>query len=187
MGGIALYVETDGQADSPEQAIAQAALSPDTIPFEEGDVVEVKIDATWTTPDGKHHARVSLVKQTKPVLDEKELAQESDNVNAQPVDKKNTAPEVSPVDPDVKNSPDGLTDADPNEDSSALELTPDMEEAEKELEHDFDESRDPNSRRSQDLKDEPAPEEGYNSEGLRRKDEPSPEKKKKKPKPQASA
>ncbi len=161
-------------------------LSPDTIPFEEGDVVEVKIDATWTTPDGKHHARVSLVKQTKPVLDEQQLGKSADNINAPPVENKNEIPPALQENPDVVVAHDGLTDNDPSEDSSALELTPEMERAEQELENDFDESRDPNSRRSQDLKDEPAPEEGYNSEGLRRKDEPSPEKKKK-PKPQGSA
>jgi len=143
---IALYVETDGQSENPEQAIAEAALTPDTIPFEEGDVVEVKIEATWTTPDGKHHAKLPAELQENP---------------------------------DIEVAHDGLTDNDPeNLDSSALELTPDMAEAEEEFEHDFDESRDPNSKRSQDLKDEPAPKEGYNSEGLRRKKQPKPDKKK---------
>jgi len=175
---IALYVETDGQSENPEQAIAEAALTPDTIPFEEGDVVEVKIEATWTTPDGKHHAKVSLVKQTKPGNDDRNLAK-TNNVNENFADNLDKLPAELQENPDIEVAHDGLTDNDPeNLDSSALELTPDMAEAEEEFEHDFDESRDPNSKRSQDLKDEPAPKEGYNSEGLRRKKQPKPDKKK---------
>jgi len=227
---ISLYVETDGQADSPEAAIAEAAIDPSSIPFEEGDVIEVKIEATWTTPDGKHHAKVSLVKQSNPKLtdgdkgldkspsnEEQDLDDEpeqvsgnheyaaDDNINTENQLSKDDSPSdnveealaavvaaqnvnqeltdvssESPKDLDIVVAHDGLTDNDPkNLESSALELTPDMAAAEMELEHDFAESRDPNSQRSRDLKDEPSPEEGYNSEGLRRGDEPAPGKKNK--------
>jgi len=190
MSGIALYVETDGQSENAVGAIEDAAVSKDSIPFDEGDIVEVQIDATWTTPDGKHHARVSLIKTQKPVLDEKQMAQSADNANHAPANNLSEPPEPeqSEESPDVEVAHDGLTDNDPNNtESSALELTPDMQDAEEELEDDFQDARNPHSERNKALKDKPesdrdveAEEESqyekekreleHNSEGLRRID-----------------
>lgn len=66
MSNVDLYVQVDGEAENPEQAIADAAISETSVPFEEGQVVEVKIEAAWKDLDGKYHARVSLLRKLSP-------------------------------------------------------------------------------------------------------------------------
>lgn len=66
MSNIDLYVQVDGEAEDPETAIADAAISETSVPFEEGQLVEVKIEAAWKDLDGKYHARVSLVRKLSP-------------------------------------------------------------------------------------------------------------------------
>lgn len=221
------HVSKQGTSESPTEAIKEAAIQQENLPIAEGQIVEVTIVATWTTPDGQHHALVTaevfedpdfqLEIQSEdgaenaqqaiensisesPFLEDATISVKIESVwqtpdgkwhanvslDAAPEEKlkdggnvnleKNNVAE-SHVSPDIKTTNDGLTDNDPKIDSSALELTPAMASAEEELEKDFDVSRDPNSKRSQDLKDRPKPEGGYHSEGLRREDQPELDKK----------
>lgn len=141
MGEIALYVETDGTADDPESEIARTAVGSPSLPFEEGSIVELKIEATWTDQQGHHHARVSVEKVEEP---------DFENENSQEFlfahDK---------VIRGHKNDP-------------LLINTPDLEHAAEELEDEFDEAvEEENGPDGKSPKNAPKPQDRYFSEGLR--------------------
>jgi hypothetical protein len=177
MSNITLYVETDGTSDSPEKAIAEAAVhTPDSIPFDEGELVEVKIEATWTTPDGNHHARVSVMKKPDPTFDDRRQEAGANPMKQEPDDFLDNE--------DVEMAHDHLTDPE-NSDDDVLELTPAMEHAEDEFEDNFHHASHRNAQGGPD-EEISFEKEGYNSEGLRRDKEPQ-NTQEQKPKPKQAA
>lgn len=115
MSNVDLYVQVDGEAENPEMAIADAAIEETSVPFEEGQLVEVKIEAAWKDLDGKYHARVSLVRKLSP----------------------EEGREIEPAEKPVKVAHDKITKP-KNDNDSAMQNEPHMKMAEEDFEHDFD-------------------------------------------------
>ena len=137
MGNVSLYVETDGGSSAPETAIASAALKSPELPFEEGATVMVKIEASWTDPDGNHHAKVSIEEPVK----------------------------VEDLDDNPHNPLSGVEEFD--DDDPALENSPKLEHARDEMEENFDQAADPAESSDPENTNKPQPEKGFYSEGLR--------------------